>query len=72
MYFYLIYILLNKKWKHLICSKIKNMYSNCKYCQEDMEWQSIRALNHSLKCKKCPKNVGVDSNSNAVETMHAE
>ena len=36
-------------------SKGTNKYRYCTYCHKEVEWRLQRALNHSIKCLKCPK-----------------
>ena len=46
--------------------KGKNYYGNCRYCLQEVEWHSARAVNHALKCIKCPNDVRKESNSTKV------
>ena len=46
--------------------KGKNEYGNCRYCLQEVEWRSARAVNHALECKKCPKYFRKESNSTKV------
>ena len=40
-------------------SKGTNKYGYCTYCHQEVEWRLQRALNHSIKCPKCPKDVQI-------------
>ena len=40
-------------------SKGTNKYGYCTYCHQEVEWRLQRALNHSIKCPRCPKDVQI-------------
>ena len=40
-------------------SKGTNKYGYCTNCHQEVEWRLQRALNHSIKCLECPKDVQI-------------